>query len=129
MKSLMTHPEKLELNFNQNIVFVAGRHKKHITVTAFEFNRDFLYICEFKCSKGMSVISFQRLFCSDIFLLCTETSLYFIKYNKEQIVPLRCMQLVETLSSRNSKDSLINKITGVRVCYDSIWVSLEVEGS
>lgn len=57
LKSLMTNPQKLEMNFNQNVVFVAGLHKNQVMITAFEFNRDFLYICEFKC-KDKSVVAF-----------------------------------------------------------------------
>jgi hypothetical protein len=39
------------------------------------------------------------------------------------------MQLVENLSQRSKDGNISNKITGLRVTFDSIWVSLEVQGN
>lgn len=98
IKSLMTSPQRLSLTFDQSAVLVAGQHKENVMVTAFEFQREFLYICEFKCKDNI-LVGFERIFCTDIFVLCTEASMYFLKYENEQIAPVRCMQLVDTLSN------------------------------
>ena len=77
-----------ETDFNQEAVFVTGRKETFAVLTAFEFDKDFLFICDYMKAED-AFYSVQRFVGTNLLTVQARTSVILVKYFEQSFSALK----------------------------------------